>query len=132
MNGRGIQYFFAAIFFVGVYSALLPHSQDPNKETQYSRRAEISFKNIDRKYASENCNVAAAKPHNYSGFLLSLLVAEVEETDDEKEVSDFQVKQENLLGGHNETTFVDFLSQSDRVSPVPLFIFLHSWKHFLS
>ena len=132
MRGRVIQYFFAAIFCVCAYSLLFPLSQYPIKKTQHSSRAEISFKNVDHKYASENCSVSAAKTHNYSGFLLSLLVAEVEETDDEKEASDFQVKQENLLGGHNETPFIDFLSQSDRVSSVPLFIFLHSWKHFLS
>jgi len=127
MRGKVVQYFFALIFCVCAYALLFPHSQ---KATQHSSRAEISLKNVDHKYASENC--IAAKTPNYPGFLLSLLVGEVEETDDEKEVSDFQDEQENLLVTYNETTIVEFLSQSHRVSSVPLFIFLHSWKHFLS
>ena len=132
MKGRVIKNFFAAIFCVGACSVLFLHLQDAIKESQPAGPNEVSFQNAELKYSSEHCSISAAKNHNYSGFLLSLLVGEVEETDDEKEVSDFQDEQGNLLGSHNETTFVDFLRQSDLVSTVPLFIFLHSWKHFLS
>lgn len=105
---------------------------DTVKETRPAGSTEFSFENVERKYSSEDCSISAAKTHNYSGFLLSLLVWEVEETDDEKEVSDCHGEQDNVREVHNETTFVDFLRQSNHVSSVPLFIVLHSWKHFLS
>lgn len=131
MSGRVIQYFFAAIFCVGVFGFLF-HPQDLMNQTQPFGHAEISFQEVGHDYSSESCTISAAKTHNYSDFLLSLFVWEVEETDDEKEVSDFQGEKGNVHEVHNETTFVDFLRQPDRVSSVPLFIVLHCWKHFLS
>ena len=131
MNGRVIQFFLAAIFCVGVCNMLFQRPEDPIKETQPSGRAEASFQHVESEYF-QNCSISPSKPHNYSGFLLSLLVWEVEETDDEKEISDFQGEKESLPEVYNGTAFVDPLRQSNHVSSVPLFIVLHSWKHFLS
>jgi hypothetical protein len=132
MKGRVIQLFLAAIFCAGAFSMLFHGPQDIVKETRPAGSTELSFENVERKYSSEDCSISAAKTHNYSGFLLSLLVWEVEETDDEKEVSDFPDEQANLPEAHYETEFANFLRQSNHIPSVPLFIFLHSWKHFLS
>jgi hypothetical protein len=132
MKGRVVEYFLAAIFCVGACSTLFLHPQYPIEETQPSVRAEVSFRHVDSKGPFENCTISAAKTHGYSGFLLSLLAWEVEETEDEKEVSDFQDKHGNLPEVCNGTAFIDLLRRSDRGPSVPLFIFLHSWKHFLS
>ena len=131
MNGRVLRYVFAIIFCAGAWSTLIPHPQHPIRETQPSSRAEISEK-VERKYSSENCVISAAKTHTHSGFLLSLLLGEVEESDDEKDVSDLHREQANSSEIHHETAFVDFLRPSGHVSSIPLFIFLHSWRHFLS
>lgn len=111
---------------------LLHRPQDIARVTRPVSGTEFSFENVERVYSSEYCSISAAKTHNYSGFLLSLLVWEVEETDDEKEVSDFPDEQANLPEANYETAFADFLKQSNHIRSVPLFILLHSWKHFLS
>ena len=132
MKGRVVEYFLAAIFCVVACSTLFLHPQYPIEETQPSGRAEVSFQHVESKCSFENYSISAAKTQSYSGFLLSFLAWEVEETEDEKEVSDFQDKQGILPEVYNGTAFIDLLRRADRVSSVPLFIFLHSWKHFLS
>ena len=132
MKGRVIQLFLASVFCAGACSVQFLHFQDAIKESQPAGRDEVSFQNVEHKYSSEDCSISAAKTHAYSGFLLYFLVWEVEETDDEKEVSDFPDEQANLPEAQYETEFANFLRQSNHVPSVPLFIFLHSWKHFLS
>jgi hypothetical protein len=132
MKESVIQLFLAAIFCAVTCSMLFHGPQDIVRETCPSGSAEFSFENVERKYSSEDCSISAAKTHNYSGFLRSFLVWEVEENDDEKEVSDFPNGQGNLIEAHNETAVANFLRRSNHIPSVPLFIFLHSWKHFLS
>jgi hypothetical protein len=132
MKGRVIQLFLAAIFCAGAFNTLFQHPQDIVKETRPAGSTEFSLENVERQYSSEDCSVSTAKAHNHSGFLRSLLVWEVEETDDEKEVSDFPDEPVYLPEAHYETAVANFLRQSNHLPSVPLFIFLHSWKHFLS
>jgi hypothetical protein len=132
MKGSVIQLFLAAIFCAGACSMLFQGPQDIVRETRPSVSSEFSFENVEHKYPSEDCSISAPKTHNYSGFLRSFLVWEVEENDDEKEVSDFPDEQRSLLEAKSEAAIAIFLRQSNYVPSVPLFIFLHSWKHFLS
>jgi hypothetical protein len=132
MKGSVIQLFLVAIFCVGACSMLFLSPQDIGKETWLSGSTGFSFENVGRNYSSVGCSISAAKTHNYSGFLRAFLIWEVEENDDEKEVSDFPVERGNLLQANNETAVANFLRQSNHILSIPLFIFLHSWKHFLS
>jgi hypothetical protein len=125
-----VRYFFAVILCFGAYGILFPSELEPIKGTPASY-TKIFSKNFTAGNSSENSTISATKTHNFSRFLQSLLLCEVEQTDDEDEASDFHDEQGNLSGIDNETTLVDFLRQSDHVSSVPLFIFLHSWRYFL-
>jgi hypothetical protein len=130
MKGRVIQLFLVAIFCGVACSMLLHRTRDIVIETRPSSTLEFSFENVERN-SSEDCNVSATTTHNFCGLLQSLFVWEVEENDDDKEESDFSDEQGNLAEAHKEAAVANFLRQASQVPAVPLFIFLHSWKHFL-
>lgn len=132
MKGRVVQYFFAIIFCVGVSKTLFPHLLDDVINTHTSNLAEISFENDEREYSLKRSIISAAKAHSDPDFLLAFAVWEIEETDDDNDASDFYSQPGALAGTQSEELTADFLVQSGKFSPVPLFILLHSWKHFLS
>lgn len=130
MKVRAIQVFLTAIFCGVACGTLFHRAQVIVTEPQPSGHIEFSFEDVERN-SSKDCNVYAATTRNFSDILQSLFEFEVEEKDDEKEESDFSDEQGNSTEAHKETAFANFLRKSNQVPSVPLFIFLHSWKHFL-
>lgn len=128
MEGRAIRYFFAGILCVVACRVLLLYPLDRASE----KLTEISFRNVEQEDPAKHSTIFAAKPNSNPGFALPISVCEKEETDDEDEASDVHDQPVNLPGRHSEATFVDLQKQPRKVSPVPLFILLHSWRHFLS
>lgn len=128
MKGRVTQYFFAVILCIVAYSNLFPHLL---ANPQTPKTAGSSVKNVAREHRSRQLIVSVARSSNHADLLPSLLVWEVEETDDEDEASDAYHPGGNLSKQYSETAFIDLITQSNKVTPVPLFILLHSWRHFL-
>jgi hypothetical protein len=131
MKGRVSQYLFAVILCVVAYSNLFPHLLDTAGNPQDLKAAGIFVKNEAREHRSRQIIVSAARSSNHSDLLPSRLVWEVEETDDEDGASDDCHPGENLSKHCSETAFIDLITRSNKVTPVPLFILLHSWRHFL-
>jgi hypothetical protein len=132
MNGRAIQFFVALILCVGVCRMLFPCPLDHASEGQISSSSEISLKDVEQEYPYRQLTISAAKANDNPGPTLPISLCEKEETDDEDETSDVHDQPVSLPGWHSGATFVDSLRQSRKVSPVPLFVLLHSWRHFLS
>jgi hypothetical protein len=132
MKGRVVWYFFAVIFCVGASRTLFPHLLDEVRKTQTSNPTEISFENVEHKHSSRHSIISTAKGHSYPDFLLPRSVWEIEETDDENDASDFYNQEGNLPERQSEVERLDVPLRSSNASPVPLFILLHSWRHFLS
>ena len=128
MKGRVTQYFFAVILCIVAYSNPFPHLLD-NLRTPET--AGNSVKNVTWEHRPRQLILSPARSGNHSDLLPSLLVWEVEETDDEDEASDACHPGGNLSKQYSETAFIDLITKSNRVTPVPLFILLHSWRHFL-
>lgn len=131
MKGRVSQYLFAVILCVVAYSNLFPHLLDTARNPRHPKAAGSSVKNEAGEHRSRELVVSVARSSNHSDLLPSCLVWEVEETDDEDGASDDCNTGENLSKHYSETAFIDLITRSNKVTPVPLFILLHSWRHFL-
>jgi hypothetical protein len=133
MRGRVVWYFFAVIFCVGASRTLFPHLLADARELQTLNPTEISFENGDREYSSSHSIIiSAGKGHRHPDFLQPFPVWEIEETDDENDTSDFYDHPRSLPEKQSELACPDLPLQSSEASPIPLFILLHSWRHFLS
>lgn len=103
---------------------------DPENEKLVPGSIATAFKNAE--CPSKYSIISTEKGNDNHDYDHPNSVWEKEETDDEDETSDIHNQPVSLSGCCGENTFVDLLRLSRKVTQVPLFILLHSWKHFLN
>jgi hypothetical protein len=131
MRGRAIPFFIVLILCIAACRVLFLFPPDHTKG-QLSNSIEILLKDAGQRFHCRQLTISPAKANWNPDLTAPISLCEKEETEDDDETSDAHDHPLNLHGRHNEAVLVNSLEQSRKISTVPLFVLLHSWKHFLS